>query len=352
MHNVVHALGAGPIRDRPAFYEQGAAHITNKGLRILCYHGGSFDDEHRFMPGVFMRQETFRARLAHLSRCGYPILPLGAAIQRLAAGDYPPCATVITIDDGFYSTYRDAAEALREFRAPATIYITTYHASKETPVFRLVVQYQFWKTQTTSLDCAGLSVGQSGVKSWQTAEEKRRLCWEIIDYAESQLTEHQRCELARELGKRLGVDYDEIAESRRFHLMTADEIRTLAGSGFDIQLHTHRHRFPVNQQAAIQEITDNRAFLSGLVPRPLEHFCYPSGVWSREHWPWLSELGVVSATTCDSGLNYPDTPPHALLRFLDSDDITAIEFAAELAGMSECLRRICRGTKRLLRWKS
>jgi hypothetical protein len=99
---------------------------------------------------------------------------------------------------------------------------------------------------------------------------------------------------------------------------------------------------------ARREILDNRAFLSGLVERPLEHFCYPSGVWSKEQWPWLSALGVTNATTCDLGLNYPDTPCYALKRFLDFDDLRPIEFAAELSGFSECARRLRSFCKRLL----
>jgi len=42
-----------------------------KRLLILCLHGISIDDEHRWKPSLFMRQEVLRARLAQLQRGGY-----------------------------------------------------------------------------------------------------------------------------------------------------------------------------------------------------------------------------------------------------------------------------------------
>jgi hypothetical protein len=226
--------------------------------------------------------------------------------------------------------------------------VTTYHVAKGTPVFNLVVRYLLWKTRAGELNCSGLSAGPPGVRSIRTNEEKDKLAEEIIEDARARLTDEQRCALTRELGNRLGVDYDALVASRSFDLMTAEEIQGLVSAGLDIQLHTHRHRFPTNEELARREILENRAFLADLVKQPLEHFCYPSGVWSREHWPWLSAQGVTSATTCEPGLNYPDTPRYALKRFLDFDNLRPIEFAAELSGFAECVRRIRSFSRRLL----
>jgi peptidoglycan/xylan/chitin deacetylase (PgdA/CDA1 family) len=322
--------------------------LTCKGLRILCFHGGSFADEHLFMPGVFMSSAVFRQRLDYLSRRRYPVLGLGEALDRLARDELPPCATVLTFDDGFASTFHDALGPLRQHGFPATVYVTTYHVAKGTPVFNLLVRYLLWKSKARELCCDGLSAGPTGVWPIRTSEEKGRLAEKIIEDARARLTEEQRSALSRELGRRLGVDHDALVARRCFDLMTAEEIRTLAAAGIDVQLHTHRHRFPVHEELARCEILDNRALLSGLVARPLEDFCYPSGIWSSEHWPWLSAVGVRSATTCDLGLNYPDTPRYALKRFLDFDDLRPIEFAAEMSGFAECIRRLRSFCRRIL----
>jgi hypothetical protein len=78
-----------------------ARRLTPGGLRILCYHGFAVDDESEFRPGLFIRVETFRRRLAHLAAHRYPILSLDEAIDRLTRGTLPPNAVVITVDDGF-----------------------------------------------------------------------------------------------------------------------------------------------------------------------------------------------------------------------------------------------------------
>jgi peptidoglycan/xylan/chitin deacetylase (PgdA/CDA1 family) len=317
-----------------------ARRLTRRGLRIICFHGGSVGDEHRFRPGLFMRSETIRRRLQTLARHGYPVLDLSSALRALTAVRLPPCATVITIDDGFHSTYTQAAALLREFRLPATVYVTTYYVAKQTPIFRLVVHYLFWKTDATVLDGTGLQPLQPVPHDLTEPVLKMRLCWDLIHHGEAKLSEVGRVELSRELARRLGIDYEALVRSRAFHLMTTDEVRALADSGIDIQLHTHRHCLPPEPELAGREVVENRACLAGVSRQPLEHLCYPSGIWSQKHWPTLQALGIASATTCDAGLNYPDTPRCALRRFLDAENVSAIEFEAELSGFTELLRGI------------
>jgi hypothetical protein len=153
-------------------------------------------------------------------------------------------------------------------------------------------------------------------------------------------SEEQRVALGRELGKRLQVDYDAVSAARYFNIMTDDEIRDAAAQGIDIQLHTHRHRCPEDRRIVSQEVADNRAYLSRLVPGPLTHFCYPSGLWCEDHLGWLRAEGIQSATTCDPGLNSPSTPRHALRRFLDAETLSDIEFEAEMTGYGEILRAV------------
>jgi peptidoglycan/xylan/chitin deacetylase (PgdA/CDA1 family) len=263
-----------------------ARFVTRRGLRILCYHGFSFADESEFRPGLFIRAGTFEGRLRHLEAHGYPILTLEHASRLLARGGLPPNAVVITIDDGFYGVLKLAAPMLKRHEFPATLYVTSYYALKGTPVFRLAVQYIFWKTTAATLDTAGLGLPlQSAVVSVPGPECERRM-WEIIHFGETTLGEAERVALTGKLATRLGVDYAAISSSRCFSLMTPGELRGLETSGIDIQLHTHRHHLPDQEQQVSREIVDNRAFMEPLAASGLTHFCYPSGVWSRRQWPW------------------------------------------------------------------
>ena len=123
------------------------------------------------------------------------------------------------------------------------------------------------------------------------------------------------------------------------HLMTPEELRALADAKVHVELHTHRHTFPSDNQAlAEREIADNRAALKRWLSLETRHFCYPSGMWDERQWAWLESMNVKSSTTCVPGLNSHDTPRHALRRFLDGENIHELEFEAALSGFSDLLR--------------
>lgn len=287
-----------------------------------------------------MREETFSRRMEYLRKHGYTILPLQRASGLLRLGGLPDRVVVVTVDDGFYSVFRCALPILNEHSIPATVYVTSYYSAKESPIFRLAVQYIFWKTGRRSLDFSGLGFTFGSLPASASESERNRALWEIIRFGEAECDEATRCELVRELAERAGLDSSELFCGRRFSLMNQEEIRHLSVAGIDIQLHTHRHCLPADERLVTREITDNRRFLEPLTRNHLQHFCYPSGVWSRQHWPWLRRLGIKTATTCDPGLNYTDTPELGLRRFLDGEDVSSIEFEAELSGFSELLRSL------------
>jgi peptidoglycan/xylan/chitin deacetylase (PgdA/CDA1 family) len=312
--------------------------ITRNGVRILCYHGFAFDDETQFRPALFMSPETFRRRLEALETLRYPVISLEAALAGLDKGQLPRCATVLTIDDGFYGVYAHAVEALRAHNFPATLYVVTYNCVKQTPIFRLVVQYQFWKTSRPTLDLADLGSPLTGRFSLDSSTARDEAALEIIAFAEACGSEAERVRIATRLGELLGVDYKRISLARILSLMTPEEVRRVADQGIDVQLHTHRHRLPQSEELAMKEIGDNRAVLESLLGKRLDHLCYPSGVWSADLSPCLTRTGIKSATTCDIGLNYPLTPHLQLKRILDGEDLSQISFEAEMAGYKDVLR--------------
>jgi peptidoglycan/xylan/chitin deacetylase (PgdA/CDA1 family) len=318
-----------------------ARRLTGQSLRILCYHAFSLQGESRFHPKLFMEPATFGKRLQWLRDHRYPVLPLSFALEALDKGTLPRLATVITIDDGFHSVYSLAVPLLRRFQYPATVYVTSYYVFKGTPIFELALRYMLWGTNHRALDVAGLGLKLDASRSVSIASrsEKESLISEILRYGELECDHAQRIGLLRALAERLQIDYDAIATDRLLSLMDPAELAELGASGIDIQLHSHRHRFPEDEHLAMQEITDNRTALQPLLNTPLRHFCYPDGFWSPRHWPWLSAATIESATTCERGLNLRSTPRFALKRFLDGEHISDIEFEAELSGFTEFLRR-------------
>lgn len=319
-----------------------AERLTRRSLRIVCFHGLSLEDEHEFRPMLFMRPSTYRKRLAIIARRGLPVLALDAAVSALHDGTMPDRAVVLTFDDGFHDNFVHAIGPLVERGFPATIYVTTYYVVKGTPVFRLVVSYMAWKSARRTIDLRGIPGAPAEALVRSGTEAAERALWSIIRYAEESLSEDDRVALSRELARRFDVDYDHLARGRHLSLMTADELRHAAAAGIDLQLHTHRHRSPHDGAALLDEIGDNRDALRAIVGSERAHFCYPSGVWSVGQWPYLRQAGVVSATTCDPGLNDAGTSPLGLRRFLDGESVSSIEFEAELSGFAELMRATLR----------
>jgi len=310
--------------------------LTRGGLRIVCWHGTSLADEHRVFPGLFLSPDDLERRLLALHR--YPVLPLEEAVRKLRAGTLPPAAVALTIDDGFHGTLRHAWPALQRHGFPATLYATTYHVRSGTPVFRLLVQWAFRQSSAAVLDLSELGTGMVGAVRMTGGAEQTEAMWRLIRNAEERLSEPERQALADRIATALGVDLGPVRAGRWLSLAGVDELRSAAREGLDVQLHTHRHRFPVCRELALRELRDNRAVLEPLGGHPLRHFCYPSGYFRPVHLPWLEEAGVESATTCDPGLNRRGDSPLTLRRFLDDSRTSQLEFEAELSGFAELLR--------------
>lgn len=323
-------------------------HLTRHGLRILCYHGFAVGDEGAFRPLLFISPETFERRLQLLKDRGFPVLRLEDALSGLDRGDLPQGATVITIDDGLSSVYRWAFPLLQRYRTPAVLYLTTYYFVKQTPVFRLIVSYMFWKSDLSRASFEGLGIPalESQGELRLTAEAKADLSQEVADHGDDNCDNEGRVALCEALARCLGLDYERIRADRVFSLMAPEELEAMAADLVDIELHTHRHDFPLEAEPAQREIRDNRAVIEPIVGHRLRHFCYPSGLWSSSQWPILREEGVETATTIEPGLVYADTPRLALSRILDSEEVSEIEFEAEIYGFSELLRRVRRGFAR------
>lgn len=314
--------------------------LTPRGLRVVCYHGISLGDEHCFQPKLFMREDTFRQRMDHLKRYGYPVLLLDEALALMSQEMLPPRALVITFDDGWLGIGTKAAPLLRKYGFPSTLYVTTKDVVNEVPVFDVALRYLLWKGREKTLDLCFLGSGSGTIVLSSPGERERAAC--RIGEAGRSWNDHNRQALLLSLADSLDVDWKPIGDSRLFRLMTIEQLARLPEQGMDLQLHTHRHCLPTTDGPAgvESEITENRAVLKQIVSGPLQHFCYPSGEFHSAQFPWLRAVGVESATTCLSGFNYPDTERLELRRFLDGENITQVEFEAEVSGFLELLRKL------------
>jgi len=325
-----------------------ARRITKNELRILCYHGVAIGDECRFRPMLFMSSATFEGRLRFLKEHNYPVLSLDDAIERLQAGKLTGAAVVITIDDGWYGTYKVMGPLLREHGLPATLYISSYYLERQYQVFNVAISYILWRSDNKTIRLSDLSEGLSGIFDLSDTHQKDQCEIELVSFAKSIDSAEKRQELLRSLCNYLGMDWSSMEADRQFTYMDAEEARELCEQGVDIQLHTHRHTFPSDSFSnAMTEVEENRQALSQITDQSLNHFCYPSGEYKPHQLDWLAKLGIKTATTTKPGLNSDKISVYELRRFLDSEVFSILEFDAEVSGFMDLLRRVRHGVTSL-----
>ncbi|HTA68089.1 MAG TPA: polysaccharide deacetylase family protein [Bryobacteraceae bacterium] len=305
-----------------------------KRLLILCYHGISTDDQHRWNSDLYMPPDLFRKRLLALQERRCNVLPLGEALERLYAGTLPPRAVTITFDDGMHDFHQAAYPLLREFGYPATVYLTTYYSDFNRPVFDVMCSYLLWKGrgrrlewpeitgEAITLDDAGRGAADRSIKAFGRRQN---------------LSGRQKDELLATLASKLAIDYEALCDKRILHVMTPGEAAEMARQGVVIELHTHRHRVSTDREKFEREIIDNRTRIAAVSSGEARHFCYPGGFHLPEFPGWLRELNVTSATTCQPGIASRGSDPMLLSRLVDTSGLTELEFYSWLSGLASLL---------------
>jgi len=309
-------------------------------LLILAYHGVSASDEHEWDGSLYIPPTLLRSRFSALRDGNYRVLPLDEALRRLYDRTLPPRAVAVTFDDGAADFYSQARPLLEEFGYPATVYLTTYYSQYQRPVFNTMMRYVLWKGQGSPLDVSGL-LESGGTISLREPSQRETVFQALLrTCVDRRLSGGDKDAIITTIAGRLGVDYEEIIRRRTLYIMSPEEVSSLPGDLIDVQLHTHRHRVPLERASFAREIDDNRAAIASMTGgKQAVHFCYPSGVTHSSFEGWLSELGVVSATTTLSGIASPQSPRLMLPRLVDTVNLSPIEFEGWLTGTSAFLPR-------------
>jgi hypothetical protein len=194
--------------------------------------------------------------------------------------------------------------------------------------------YLLWKAIGRTLEWPGVLAGPIVLNSrGRTAADLG-----IKEFARrNSLSAMEKDQLLSCLAGRLNIDYAALCRRRLLQIMTPEEIKEVANSGIDIQMHTHRHR--VSRQAELfrREIEQNRRCLLATSGKTPQHFCYPGGFHLPEFPAWLKRCGIKSATTCKPGIATRRANPFLLPRLVDSSLLTTTEFSSWVSGLAALL---------------
>src|SRR5262249_57633243 len=113
------------------------------------------------------------------------------------------------------------------FGFPVTVYLTTYYAELECPVYDAMASYLLWKGRGRVLRWPEVLGRLGGIA---LTDDGRRLAGERLHRfpLEHELSGRDKDTLLAGLAARLDVDYEEILRRRILQLMTLSEPRELA----------------------------------------------------------------------------------------------------------------------------
>src|SRR6185436_13854750 len=91
------------------------------GAVVLCYHIVESPAD----PRMEISRDTFRQQMQYLEMTGYNVIPLHDLYEYVTGKrtSLPPNSVVITIDDGWRSTYTEAYPELKKRAFPFTVFV-------------------------------------------------------------------------------------------------------------------------------------------------------------------------------------------------------------------------------------
>lgn len=313
--------------------------LTRRGFRIVGWHGVSFQDEHKRLPQYFVSVETLQQRLLFLQK-HFHFTSLEEAVTRHASGSIASNQVVLTFDDGMYNFAARAVPVLKNFSAPATVYVVTSTMQRPTLAGMLLIQDMFGRTTITKTP-----TGLCGVMESQdlSGPKGRAECISLFQEQYLNVDEDSEKPFLTELAKGLEVHVNGQLAGDTWRMLATEEVRELSSSGISVQLHTHNHRDVVRYPDTVyDEAKTCREIIEAVTGSQAVDFCYPTGYWTKAAWDPLLKAGVRSGVTCNGGPNFRSTPALALRRQIDTECLSQIEFEFALSGLQWILRGLFR----------
>ena len=130
-------------------------------------------------------------------------------------------------------------------------------------------------------------------------------------------------------------------------MLSWEQVRAFDRAGtlrFGAHTVTHPNLTAIDDDAARREISGSKAALEARVGHPVATFCYPAGLFGARERRLVAEAGFSLATSCEPGVNTPETDPLALRRLQVGRRDGVLDFRAKVAGGHDTPGRCARPT--------
>ena len=108
------------------FVTNNTAYAEEITIPILTYHNFTTEEGSSYKINIV----EFEKQMDYLAAHNYSVISLSELLARLRTGQLPPKPIVITIDDGYKSTFTLAYPVLKKYNFPATLFLYTNFIEK------------------------------------------------------------------------------------------------------------------------------------------------------------------------------------------------------------------------------
>lgn len=329
----------------PAMAATGAFRWVSKaGLAVVTYHGvipHGYEPVDSTMDGSLIRVDVLQRQLSLLKQ-HYNLITPEEFLDSIEKGSaLPPKAVLLTCDDGLLNCLTDMLPVLQQEDVKCLFFVTGASAEES----RTTLWYEelfliFLRARSGRFEILSDEIVIQGELADRA--QRRAIWWDSVRRL-SQIDGTTRSSVLNAARKYFALDSDSAfdqtnpAMTRRYGLLTCNELRQLASAGMTIGAHTVTHPIlsELATELAYDEIANGGAMLQSALHRRIWAFAYPFGN-SQSVTPEVQSMPQkagyeVAFLNFGGGLGGA-LPPFALPRIHITAGMSLSEFEAHVSG--------------------
>lgn len=322
-------------------------YLHKRKVIILAYHGFTNKKIHHGIEnvqGLHINADKFKSQIEYLKK-HYNIISLEQLAKFYTDGiKLPNNSVVITIDDGYKSTYTLAYPILKQLNVPTTIFPSTNFIDKKEVLWIDRIEYAISKTKADNLK---LHIGKEILSFDFPNPDSKETCYKAIFPKLKLIPQESRADIIENLEfsleQKLSITS---ATTDIYHSLEWGEIREMtmnrlisAGS------HTCSHIIltrstPENIE---KELSLSKQIIENQTKMTCSSFCYPNGEtgdFNHETKELLKKSGYSCGLTSVWGINNKNSDIFELKRYCISRKHDLIIFIIILSGTLNFLKNI------------
>lgn len=280
------------------------------GIILMLHHVRAARPD-AFQPNLHLEvtPEFLRATLEHVRALGFDIVDMDELHRRMSERDFARRFVCFTFDDGYRDNHDHALPVLREFDAPATIYVASDFAEGTGRLWWAALE-----AVITKADQVDVKIGHSALRLDATTPAAKQAAFDRLhDWLRALPGEH---DLKREIEALCAAHGVDMAALCRSLCLSWDEVKRLAADPLvTIGAHTisHCNLARQSEEIAAQEMAVSRVRIESALGREVLHLAYPYGdreaAGTRE-FVLAASAGFKTAVTTRPGMLFAENGRH------------------------------------------